>query len=117
MNTVISFTPAQLFAGILAVCAGISCIAAAIGWVIKAIQAAKAPAKKVDDRLNAIEKALADYDGFFAHDKRRLEAIEEGNRITQKAILALLSHGIDGNDVDAMRAAKNELQEYLIERA
>lgn len=116
MNTVITFTPAQLFAGILAVCAGISCIAAAIGWVVKGIQAAKAPAKKFDERLTAIEKTLGDHESFFANDKKRLEAIEEGNRVTQKAILALLSHGIDGNDVDAMRSAKNELQEYLIER-
>lgn len=116
MDTVISFTPAQLFAGILAVCAGISCIAAAIGWVVKGIQAAKAPAKKVDDRLKALEKITADHETYFANDKKRLETIEEGNRVTQKAILALLSHGIDGNDVDAMRAAKNELQEYLIER-
>lgn len=116
MDTVISFTPAQLFAGILAVCAGISCIAAAIGWVIKGIQAAKAPGKRVDERLTTIETTLKDHENFFANDKRRLEVIEEGNRVTQKAILALLSHGIDGNDVDAMRAAKNELQEYLIER-
>ena len=116
MDTVISFTPTQLFAGILAVCAGISCIAAAIGWVVKGIQAAKAPAKKVSDRLTAIETTIKDHEGFFANDKKRLEAIEEGNRVTQKAILALLSHGIDGNDVDAMKAAKAELQEYLIER-
>lgn len=34
MDTVISFTPAQLLAGIIAICVGISCIAAVIGWVI-----------------------------------------------------------------------------------
>ena len=116
MDTVISFTPGQLFAGILAVCAGISCIAAAIGWVVKGIQAAKAPAKKVEDRLTALEKKADEHQKFFANDKDRLDAIEEGSRVTQKAILALLSHGIDGNDIDAMKIAKKELQEYLIER-
>jgi len=114
MDTVITFTPASLMAGILAVCAGISCIAAAIGWVIKGIQAAKAPAKKVDERLTALEEAIEDHDRFFLNDKRRLESIEDGNRVTQKAILALLSHGIDGNDVEAMRSARDELQDYLI---
>ena len=108
MDTVITFTPASLFAGILAVCAGISCIAAAIGWVIKVI--------KVDERLTALEKTIEEYKQFFANDKDRLDAIEEGNRVTQRAILALLSHGIDGNDIDSMRAAKKELQEYLIDR-
>ncbi len=116
MDTVISFTPAQLFAGILAVCAGISCIAAAIGWVVKGVQAAKAPAKKVEERLAALEKNQEEHMAFFKKDKDRLDAIEEGSRVTQRAILALLSHGIDGNDIDAMKAAKKELQEYLIER-
>lgn len=116
MDTVISFTPAQLFAGILAVCAGISCIAAAIGWVVKGIQAAKAPAKKVEERLATLEKNQEEHMKYFKSDKDRLDAIEEGSRVTQRAILALLSHGIDGNDIDAMKAAKKELQEYLIER-
>lgn len=116
MDTVITFTPASLVAGILAVCAGISCVAAAIGWIIKGIQAAKAPARKTEERLKALERAVAEYESFFANDKKRMENIEEGSRVTQKAILALLSHGIDGNDIDAMVVARNELQEYLIGR-
>ncbi len=116
MDRVISFTPAQLLAIILGVCAGISTIAAAIGWVVKGIQAAKAPAKKVEERLSALEKQQEEYMVFFKKDRDRLDTIEEGSRVTQRAILALLSHGIDGNDIDAMKAAKKELQEYLIER-
>lgn len=114
MDTVITFTPASLFAGILAVCAGISCIAAAVGWVAKCIQAAKKPRKDIEDRIEKCEKTLLEYGRFFQNDKTRLNSIEDGNRVTQKAILALLSHGIDGNDVDAMRSARDELQDYLI---
>lgn len=117
VETIISFTAGQLLAGILGICAGISCVAGAIGWVVKGVQAAKAPAKKVDERLKAMEDRLADHDEFLETDKKRLESIEKGSRVTQRAILALLSHGIDGNDVDAMQTAKKELQEYLIERA
>lgn len=114
MDTVITFTPASLMAGILAVCAGISCIAAAVGWVIKGINAAKRPREEIEKRLEICEKAIEDHNRFFLNDKRRLESIEDGNRVTQKAILALLSHGIDGNDVEAMRSARDELQDYLI---
>lgn len=114
MDTVITFTPASLMAGILAVCAGISCIAAAVGWVIKGINAAKRPREEIEKRLEACEKTIEDHNRFFLNDKRRLESIEDGNRVTQKAILALLSHGIDGNDVEAMRSARDELQDYLI---
>ena len=116
MNTPITFTPATLIGGFLAFCAGLSCIAGAAGWVIKMLRAAKAPAKRVDERLGALESTVEDYREYFDNDQRRMEAIEVGSRVTQKALLALLSHGIDGNDVDAMRAAKAELQEYLIER-
>ena len=114
MDTVITFTPASLRAGILAVCAGISCIAAAVGWVIKGINAAKRPREEIEKRLETCEKTIEDHNRFFLNDKRRLESIEDGNRVTQKAILALLSHGIDGNDVEAMRSARDELQDYLI---
>ena len=31
----------------------------------------------------------------------------------QRALLALLSHGIDGNEIDGMRRAKTELETYL----
>ncbi len=116
MNTAITVTPSMLISGFIAFCAGLSCIAGAIGWVVKMIHAAKAPAKRVDERLEALENTVEDYKDYFDNDQRRMESIEAGSRVTQKALLALLSHGIDGNDVDAMRAAKAELQEYLIER-
>ena len=114
MDTEIVFTPASLFAGILAVCAGISCIAAAIAWIVKAVKAAKQPAKKVDERLSALEHKVEEHENYFDNDKKRLEEMEQGNKVTQRAILALLSHGIDGNDIDAMKAAKKELQDFLI---
>lgn len=116
MDAVISFTPASLAAGFLTVCAGISCIAAAMGWIIKAINAAKAPGKKVNDRLTAVENAIAQHSKFFDSDKKRLDALEEGNRVTQQALLALLAHGIDGNDIEAMVEAKKALETYLIRR-
>ena len=113
MDTEIVFTPASLFAGILAVCAGISCIAAAVGWIIKVINAAKQPAKRVEERLSALEQKSSEYETYFINDKKRLEEMEQGNKVTQRAILALLSHGIDGNDIDAMKAAKKDFSPHM----
>lgn len=112
MEEVISFTPAQ----ILAYAGGFTAVCVAIGWVIKIIKAFKAPTKQLEQRIAALEEKTGTYDGFFANDKHRLDLIEEGNRVTQRSILALLSHALDGNDVEAVREAKNELQHYLIER-
>ena len=116
MDTVITFTPKLLIGGFLSVCAGISCIAAAVGWIVKVVNAAKRPSRRTDERLTAVEQILDEHEKYLAHDKARIEAIEHGQRVTQKALLALLSHGIDGNDVDAMIRAKAELQEYLINK-
>ncbi len=115
MDYTISFTPAQLFAGILAICGGISAIAAAIGWIVKGVKAAKAPREELESRIKKLEEKSEHCDRCFQNDKVRLETIEDGNMVTQRALLALLSHGIDGNDVDAMRSARDELQDYLIE--
>ena len=115
MDYVISFTPAQLIAGILAICGGITAIAAAIGQIVKGIKLAKAPREELENRVKKLEEKSEKCDQCFQNDKLRLESIEDGNMVTQRALLALLSHGIDGNDVDAMRSARDELQDYLIE--
>jgi len=49
-------------------------------------------------------------------DKKRLDSLDEGNRATQRALLALLDHGIDGNNIEQMQHAKEALQNHLINR-
>lgn len=116
MNTTISFTFAQLITSILAICAGITCIAAAANWIAKAVRLVRGPDIKQDKRLEDLEKRVDKHDQFFDKDNQRIESIEEGNRVTQQALLALLAHGIDGNAVEEMQAAKADLQQYLIKR-
>lgn len=116
MDYVITFTPAQLFTSVLAVCGAITAVAAAAAVIISLVKKAKMPNELQNQRLDNIEKKINEHDDWFENDDKRLKNIENGNRITQKAILALLSHGIDGNDVDGMRKAKEELQGYLIEK-
>ena len=101
---------------IVAICAGFSTICVAVGWVIKIIRAIRAPSKDLETRVAALEERHKEHAGYLDNDKKRLDAIEEGNRMTAKAILALLDHGIDGNDIEAMKTAKIELQDYLIRR-
>lgn len=100
----------------LAACAGISTVAVAVGHVVKVIHAAQAPRQAVEARLSAVEQTVEDYKEYFSRDKARLDAYEEGSRVTQRAILALLAHSIDGNDVEALKRAKAALENFLIER-
>jgi site-specific DNA-cytosine methylase len=62
------------------------------------------------------ERIETDYDEYFARDLHRFEELESGNKLVQEAILALLSHAIDGNEVDGLKDAKKSLQKYLIDK-
>jgi len=116
MNQSITITPAEIVKIILSVCGGITAVGAAITVLAKVWSRIKAPSKKFDERLSAVEKKIEEHKGYFSNDNDRLDILEEGNKVTQRALLALLSHGIDGNDVEGMRKAKAELQDYLIAR-
>lgn len=49
-------------------------------------------------------------------DNRRLNALEDGNRVLCQGMLAMLNHEITGNSIDKLRTAQDKLQEYLINR-
>lgn len=87
-------------------------------------KALKEPTKALENRIAVLERSVnyemverfKQYDSHFDRDLRRLESIEEGNRVTQKVLLALVSHALDGNDVEALREAKKDMEQYLINR-
>lgn len=106
----------SIWAMILAGASAIVLLAQAAEKIGKAVQLAKAPNVKQDQRLEKVEKHLEEVDRFLASDKKRLESLEEGNRATQRALIALLDHGIDGNNIKQMEDAKTELNNYLISR-
>ena len=114
MNQPITFTPQQILELVLWVCGAIVSVSAAIAVIVKVIQKAKAPEKNQNERIEKLEKWKEHVDQLFDNDNKRLKALEEGNRVTQQAILALLSHAINGNDVDSLREAKTNLEKYLI---
>lgn len=106
----------EIWAVVAAVAAAIVLLAQAAEKIVKAIKLAKAPNDRQDERLEALEAWMGSVDRKLEQDKNRLDAFEEGNRATQQALLALLDHGIDGNNIDQMQSAKKKLQDYLINR-
>ena len=123
MDNVISFTPAQILAFVLALCGAIVSISAAIGVITKAIDKARAPEneqnKRLDDcekRLNALDEVVVKFREYFDNDDKRFKAIEKSNKITQSALLALLKHSLNGNDTESLKEAEKSLEEYLIDK-
>lgn len=101
---------------ILAAASAVVLLANAAEKIAKAVQLAKAPNVRQDERLDKMEKHLEEVDSYLAKDKKRLDSLEDGNRVTQRALLALLDHSIDGNNIKQMQEAKDALQNHLINR-
>jgi hypothetical protein len=106
----------ELVAAVLAVAGAISTLAGAANWLVKLVQVIKAPNAEQDRRLSDLEKHMQEVDGYLATDKKRLDNIDESTRVTQRALLALLAHGIDGNHQSQMEDAKKELELHLIKK-
>ena len=111
-----NLNPGAILTAVLATASGLVLLANAAKVIIEAIKAAKAPSDQQNKRLDTLEKRLDDVDAKLHKDDDRLKVIEEGNRATQRALLALLDHGIDGNNIKQMQDAKETLQDHLINR-
>ena len=116
MNNPINLTPADLMAMFLWLCGAIVAVSAAVTVIIKIVQKMKQPNTNQNTRLDELEKKVKHFEQLFDSDNRRIKELEEGNRVTQQALLALLSHSINGNDTDKLIEARDNLQTYLIKK-
>lgn len=115
-NIMETLTPSQALAALLALAMAITTIAGAVEKIAQARKAAKAPNDRQDKRLDELEKWKNEVERKLSNDNIHLTAIDSDNRLTQRALLALLDHGIDGNNIKQMQDAKEALQNHLIDR-
>ena len=69
--------------------------------------------KKPNDDL---KEKVTEHDMLLDNDDKRLESIEESNKMTLQCLLVIINHEITGNGIEKMKAARDELQEYLINK-
>lgn len=127
-----NMSAAEVWAAILAAASAIVLLSNAAEKIAKAAQAAKAPNQAQNARLDALEEwrkemtaaglpgrvvALeewrTDATDKLANDKKELDAIHDGMRVSHLAQLALLDHALNGNNITQMEDAKSALQTYL----
>ena len=115
--------PVQVGNDVVWIAGVIMAIWGVLGIIQKIGEIIKKPEKNQNERISILEEQVKELKGehlkffeFFANDKARIDSITKGNSVMQKALLALLSNTIDGNNINEMKAARTELQEYLIER-
>lgn len=103
-----------LIGGILALAGAVSTIGGAIEKIAKAVRVAKAPEKAQNAEIKEIKDRLVKIETKLENDKKAIDDAKECNHVLTKGMLALLEHGINGNNIDQMRDAKNGVEAYLI---
>ena len=94
----------------------INTLGSAIEKVFKAKQALAAPNEEQNKRLDDLEERMDDVERKLGNDRQELNDIHESNRINALALIALLDHSLDGNNVDQMKSAKDELNHWLAKK-
>lgn len=128
---------------LLKACGALATIALAISWIAKGVKILRAPNDAQDAKLAELEqfkesatdhldkdhKRLISLETWRAEtmdtvqslttqiqsQDKRLQAIEDGNRATQKAILALMSYEVDG-DKDGLAKAQTDFSTFLVDK-
>lgn len=91
--------------GLLWFCGFIIAIGSAAAVIIKVF----APFRQLQERVSALELRFQD-------DHAELKKVETGIEKICKCTLAITDHELTGNSVDKLREAKDEMQDYLIQK-
>ncbi len=94
----------------------INTIGSAIEKIAKAKRAVEAPNIAQNEQLADHERRLERLERHQESDHKEMAAIREYNRISALAQIALLDHGLDGNNVKPMQDAKSELNNWLAKK-
>ena len=100
----------EWWATTVSICLGVTAVISLVSLLTGIFKDYKKPTDDLEKRVSDLErKILENYD-------KRITDIEKGNKVTQKAILELLKHSIDGNNVEGLKKAEKDLSDYLIDK-
>ena len=99
---------------VLAVASAIVLISNAVEKIVKAVKVAKAPEQRQNEEIDDIKKRLDKLEKEILIDEKQLKDARACNHVITKGVLALLDHGINGNNIDQMKEARQDVEQYLI---
>ena len=88
----------------------------AYNTVMGAVKNYREEKKRKDAPVNTLEDTVKKHDERLAKDHERLNDLENSNRIILRALMAMLSHEINGNSDDKLKDSFDEIQKYLIQK-
>lgn len=115
-EVVSNITLGQLYLSIIAISIVCNTLGRILDSLFKLWTKAKAPEAEQDRRISKAEEDIAEIRKMLNNDNGRLKEIEGSNRLTQRALLELLKHGIDGNNINEMQRVRSDIENYLINK-
>ncbi|MBE6794926.1 MAG: hypothetical protein E7532_08350 [Ruminococcaceae bacterium] len=91
-------------------------LSAVLGVVEKIIsikKKVKEPEELQDNKLNELEDRIKKVEYKLKDAEKHSDKIDDGIYVLMLGSLALLDHGLDGNNIEAMSEAKKEIQKHL----
>ena len=82
---------------------------ASLWGVYKIVVEIRKPSEDLKQKVESHEEKLN-------KDKQRLDDIEQSNKLILNSMLVIINHEITGNGIENMKKARDELQEYLINK-
>lgn len=104
----------EIWAIALSVASAIVLLSNAVEKIAKAVKAAKAPENAQNEKISELEARIDGIERELSKDEKQLKDARECNHVITKGVLALLDHGINGNNIDQMKDARQDVEAYLI---
>ena len=123
MDTVITFTPAELvaFIGTIAgVCAGIATI---VGVICKVVMRLKAPEVEQNNRIKTLEEENKSRKEEIEELKKRIgegddhfTELEKTNKVILRTLQALLNLSLGVSDTEALKKVSEDLNDFILNK-
>jgi heme/copper-type cytochrome/quinol oxidase subunit 1 len=84
--------------------------------IMNAIKTAREEKRLKEQPVNTLEHTVDDHTKKLQNDHERITQLEESNRIIMRALMAVMSHEVNGNSTEKLQTSMDEIQKFLIER-
>lgn len=97
-------------------CAGVMTIGGAGAIFVALYRWAKKPDLNRDEKLKGHDEKLDNDNRRIIDIERRMAANEQANEVTMRSILALMNNAIDGDHVDDLKKARDDMNDFLFNK-
>ena len=110
------YSIADIVSLFLAFCGGISALGAASVYIAKAVGWIRKPEEHQNALLADHEKRITSLETKVNSDYSSIQKLQKEVKLMLKAVVAIMTHELDGNHTDDLQKALKDINNYLLEK-